>query len=132
MTGVLKRRSLVFVVSDFYSIPGWEVALGVLTLRHEVLAVRIHDPRETDLPDLGSVWFEDAETGSQVLVDTHDAKFRRRLIQAAIERDKELATAFRKAGVDVQVLSTGDDFVRSLLAWTGRRQFRKSHPGGTP
>jgi hypothetical protein len=60
---MMKRRSLVFVVSDFISQPGWEDALGRLTQRHEVIAVRLWDPMEMALPDVGLVTIEDAETG---------------------------------------------------------------------
>jgi len=129
MAGVLARRALVFVISDFYSTPGWQVPLGMMAHRHEVLAVRIHDPSENQLPDLGAVWFEDAETGGQLLVDTRDRGFQRRLAQVYGERDKTIEVLFKRAGVDVQTLSTADDFVRSLLGWAERRKFRKSQGG---
>ena len=74
----IRRRSLVFVVSDFISEPGWERALGVLAHRHEVVAVRIWDQREVELVDAGVVVMQDAETGEQLLVDTGDPRFRRR------------------------------------------------------
>ena len=62
----IKRRSLVFVISDFISEPGWERSLDLLVRRHEVIAVRLVDPREATLPDVGPVILEDAETGEQV------------------------------------------------------------------
>ncbi len=68
----IKKRSLVFVLSDFISAPGWERTLSLLKQRHEVLAIRLWDPREVELPDVGPVWMEDAETGEQLYVDTHD------------------------------------------------------------
>lgn len=68
----IKKRSLVFILSDFISAPGWERSLSILKQRHEVLAVRLWDPREVELPDVGPVWMEDAETGEQLYVDTHD------------------------------------------------------------
>src|SRR6266540_2699630 len=75
---LMARRSLVFVVSDFVSAPGWEEPLARLALRHEIVAVRLYDPLEMELPDLGLVTIQDAETGEQVLVDTHDRRFRLR------------------------------------------------------
>ena len=75
----IKRRSLVFVISDFISAPGWERALDLLNRRHEVIAVRLVDPREVELPDIGPLIVEDAETGEQLYVDTGDRAFRRRL-----------------------------------------------------
>ena len=68
----IKRRSLVFIISDFISAPGWERPLSLLNQRHEVLAIRLWDPREMELPDVGPIIMEDAETGEQLYVDTHD------------------------------------------------------------
>jgi uncharacterized protein (DUF58 family) len=72
---VVRRRSTVFVVSDFISEPGWEKPLAQLAQRHEVVAVRLHDPLELELPDLGLVPVRDAETGEQLLVDTTTKAF---------------------------------------------------------
>jgi len=62
---MIRRRSLVFVISDFFSAPGWERPLALLNRRHEVLAVRLWDPRENELPDIGMVLIQDAETASR-------------------------------------------------------------------
>jgi uncharacterized protein (DUF58 family) len=86
----LKRRSVVFLVSDFLSAPGWTDALAQLALRHEMLAVRLHDPLEHELPDLGLVTVQDAETGEQLFVDTHDRSFLRRFAAAAQYRETAL------------------------------------------
>jgi hypothetical protein len=72
-THTVKQRSTVFVVSDFISEPGWEKPLGELARRHDVVAVRLLDPLELNLPDLGLVTVRDAESGEQLLVDTHDS-----------------------------------------------------------
>ena len=118
----LRRRSLVFVISDFISEAGWERPLSLLAQRHEVLAVRLFDPRERELPDVGMVVMEDAETGEQVFVDTHDKKFRQRFADAAQKREMELGTAFKRAGVDVLPLSTEDDLVRQIVRFAKRRE----------
>jgi len=68
----LRRRSLVFLVSDFISVPGWAPHLARLAQRHEVIAIRLYDPLEMKLPDIGGVLMQDAETGEQIWVDTHD------------------------------------------------------------
>ena len=94
------RRSLVFVVSDFISAPGWAEPLAHLAQRHDVVAVRLYDPLEMELPDLGMLVVQDAETGEQIFVDTHDRGFRRRFEAAAKARETELRTAFANAGVD--------------------------------
>jgi len=118
----IKRRSLVFVISDFISEPGWEKPLSLLAQRHEVLAIRLSDPREMELPDVGMVVMEDAETGEQLFVDTHDRKFRKRFAEAAQKREKDLNAAFKHAGVDVLSLSTNDDLVREIVRLAKRRQ----------
>ena len=91
----IKRRSTVFVVSDFISAPGWERAAGQLAQRHEVTAVRLFDPLEMDLPDLGLVTMRDAETGEQIVVDTHDAGFRKRFAAAAAAARRRAARGAR-------------------------------------
>jgi uncharacterized protein (DUF58 family) len=118
----IKKRSLLFVLSDFISAPGWERTLRLLTQRHEVLAVRLWDPLEVELPDAGPLWLEDAETGEQLYVDTHDPGFRTRFAEAALQRQADLNTAFRRAGVEPWSLSTGEDLVRALLRFTSARK----------
>ena len=120
----LKRRSTVFVVSDFISEPGWEKPLGQLAQRHEVVAVRLLDPMELALPDLGMIMFRDAETGEQVLVDTHDKGFRQRFARIAAEREAALRLALGRAGVDTLELSTDSDLVDALMRFTDMRKRR--------
>jgi uncharacterized protein (DUF58 family) len=111
----VRRRSLIFVVSDFISAPGWAEALGRLAQRHETIAVRLHDPLEAELPDLGLVVVQDAETGEQLFVDTNDRGFRKRFAAAAARRETELRAAFSEAQVDAIELSTNDDLVETVM-----------------
>jgi uncharacterized protein (DUF58 family) len=113
--GVVRRRSLLVVVSDFDAPPGWQGLLGQLAQRHDVVAVRITDPREAELPpDAGTLYVEDAETGEVILVDTGDAGFRRRLRAAADARRDALAADVASAGAELFTVSTDDDLVRAL------------------
>ncbi len=125
---IIRRRSLVFIVSDFISEPGWEMPLRLLTQKNEVLSIRLWDPREVDLPDIGMVVIEDAETGEQLFVDTHDKKFRERFHTAAQKREQEINSTFKRAGVDVMSVSTEDDLVESILRFANLRKERKAHP----
>lgn len=118
----VRRRSTLFVVSDFISEPGWEPLLGQLAQRHEVVAVRLLDPMEMALPDLGLVPMRDAETGEQLLVDTGSTAFRRRFAQLAAQRETGLRQALGQAGVDTLELSTADDLVQALMRFTELRQ----------
>jgi uncharacterized protein (DUF58 family) len=121
----IKRRSLIFVVSDFISAPGWERPLEYLNRRHEVLAIRLWDPGEVELPDIGMVLIEDAETGEQIYLDTHDRGFRRRFERAAQQREAALRQAFRRAGVDALSLSTEEDLVRAIVRFATLRKRRR-------
>ncbi len=121
----IKRRSLVFIVSDFISAPGWERPLSLLNQKHEVIAVRLWDPSEVELPDIGLVIMEDAETGEQIYVDTHEKKFRLRFEQAARQREAALNEAFKHAGVDVLPLSTEENLVRAIVGFATLRQRRR-------
>ena len=129
---LMRRRSLVFVVSDFFSVPGWEVRLGQLAQRHEIVAVRLHDPLEANLPDLGMLVVQDAETGEQIFVDTHDRGFRKRFTAAAQRREANLRAAFRNAGIDALELSTDDDLVDAIRRFADMRKRRsRLGAGGT-
>ena len=121
----IRRRSLVFVISDFISAPGWERSLNLLNRRHDVIAVRLVDPRETELPDVGPLLMEDAETGEQLYVDTHDKGFRRRFEEAAAKREAAVGDAFKRAGVDAMVLSTDEDLIRAIVRMAGLRRRRR-------
>ena len=122
----IKRRSVIFLVSDFFTAPGWERPLGMLSRKHEVIAVRLEDPRERELPDIGLVAMNDAETGESVYVDTHDARFRKRFEAVVEKREVALSAAFRRAGVDVLTLSTEGDLVGAILQFTALRKQRRT------
>lgn len=126
---LMPRRATVFVVSDFLSEPGWEKPLARLAQRHEVVAVRLFDPLELSLPDLGLVPLRDAETGEQLWVDTHDAGFRQRFARIAAAREDTLRTALAKAGVDALELSTDDDLATAILRFADLRK-RRVRAGG--
>jgi uncharacterized protein (DUF58 family) len=120
--GVIRRRSLVFVVSDFITASGWEGALRLLAVRHDVVAVRLTDPLDTRMPDLGFMTFQDAESGEQLFVDTSDRGFQERFAAAADAREAALRAGFEKSGVDVVELATEDDVLDALLQFAAMRK----------
>jgi uncharacterized protein (DUF58 family) len=120
--GVARRRSLVFVISDFISAPGWERELSLLSERHEVVAIRLVDPGELELPDAGVIVVEDAETGELLSVDTSDPEFRRRFHEVATAREAELRATAKHAGVALYDISTEDDLVRALVRIVASRR----------
>jgi uncharacterized protein (DUF58 family) len=129
---IVKRRSLVFVVSDFISKPGWARQLALLNHRHEIIGVRLFDPLELEMPDLGLLVVQDSETGEQLFVDTHDRGFRIRFARAAERREEELRAAFTQAGVDTLELSTTDNLVDTIMRFADLRKQRSMLTGGLP
>jgi len=131
---IAPRRSLMFVVSDFISTPGWEQPLAHLAQRHDVVAVRLYDPMEMTLPDLGLLVVQDSETCEQLFVDTHDRGFRKRFAAAATQREAALRSALCIAGVDALELATDDDLVDSIMRFADLRKRRSqlATGGGLP
>lgn len=120
----IKRRSLVFLISDFISRPGWEKPLAALTQRHDVVAIRLWDRREMEIPDAGIVVIEDSETGEQLLVDTSDRAFRERVAKLAREREQALKAEFVRASVEPFDIATDDDLVMAIVRMAERRKRR--------
>jgi uncharacterized protein (DUF58 family) len=111
----IRRRSLVFVISDFIGDTDWEPALTRLSQRHEVITIRIVDPTELELPDLGLVLVEDAETGEQLLADTGDPVFQRRFQAEVAARESALASSMRRSGVTPHRVDTDEDLAEALV-----------------
>ena len=124
--GIVRRRSLVIVVSDFIGEPGWQGLLGQLARRHDVVAVQVVDRREFELPAVGMIYVEDAETGEVIFVDTDDAGFRERLAAAADDRQATLRADLRSAGLELHTVATDEDLVRALVRIVARRGRRRA------
>jgi len=110
---VLKRKATVFLVSDFWD-SGFGARLSVLARKHDLVAVRVRDPRETSLPAVGLVNWIDAETGQEVLVDTSSPATRRILASRAAVHDEELERLLASRGVDLVEVSTAESYVEPL------------------
>lgn len=110
---VLKQRSIVFLVSDFID-DSFEKIMGVVARRHDLVAVRIKDPKESELPRLGLVEFEDNETGGRVLVDTADDQVRLMVKTEAEQRDESLAKLFRRNKVDLINIRTDESYLEPI------------------
>ena len=120
---VTKRRCVVFLISDFLT-PGWRRALRVAARRHDVVAVVLEDPREAELPSVGLVELEEAETGERYVVDTRDWRvrdaFARQASIARVERDRDL----RATDVDAIVVGTDRPYTEALLRFFRMRERR--------
>ena len=118
---LLRRRSVLFLVSDFMA-DGWGPSLGRLARRHDVIAVHLVDPRERELPDVGLLALEDAETGAWRWVDTASLRVRERARAAVVRFDADLAGAVEEAGADLLRLDAGEPYGEPLLAFFRRRE----------
>jgi uncharacterized protein (DUF58 family) len=118
----IRRPSVVVVVSDLLVRDGWAAALGKLTARHEVVVLRVVDPRESELPDIGIVTLEDPETGEQLLVDTADRRLRERFADAARAQAERIDRLLAGRGVRRVVASTDGDLLPALLELLDRRR----------
>jgi uncharacterized protein (DUF58 family) len=121
------RRGLAVIVSDFLTPSPWEQALRLATARHEVLAVEVLDPRELELPDVGTLVVTDPETGRQREVETTSARLRQRYAEAAREQRAGVARTLRSAGADHLVLRTDRDWLLDLVRFVALRRFRVDH-----
>jgi uncharacterized protein (DUF58 family) len=110
-----KRRALIVVISDFIGRGDWERSLLRLVPRHEVVALRVIDTADDELPNAGLVVVEDAETGEQLVVDSGDPLLRARLRVAVEERDAWLAAGMRRAAVPLHRIDTSADLARALI-----------------
>ncbi|MBX3363980.1 MAG: DUF58 domain-containing protein [Phycisphaeraceae bacterium] len=125
---VLRRKAVIFVLSDFLApqegIEGWEPAMRLLNRRHEVIAVRLSDRREGDLPAAGLVRFRDAETGATRVVDLNK-RTRKRTLELAERTRREAERAMARCGVDRIDVSTDRPFVHELYRAFRRRGLRR-------
>lgn len=121
---LLRRRSTIFLVSDFISEPGWERPCAHLATRHDLVAVRLYDPLEQQLPDLGLLPLQDAETGEVLLVDTQDPVFRARFARLAAQHEDALRDALARAGADTLELAADEDLLPALLRFARLRTER--------
>ena len=121
----LKRRSLVFLISDFFSEPNWERPLTLLNQRNELIAIRLWDARELELPDAGLIVVEDSETEEQLYVDTSNPEFRRRFHEMIRKREETLHVNLKRAGVDFFSISTEENLVNAIVRMATQRKRRK-------
>ena len=120
---VVRRRAVVFVVSDFFA-TGYQKALAVAGRRHDTIVIRMGDPRERELPAVGYIELEDAETGEQLTVNMSDAAFRDAFDRSVTETRTALERKFRKTGIDVIEISTDRPYADRLMRFFRQRAKR--------
>ncbi len=115
LTRVMKRRTTVFVVSDFYNKKPFQHELQIAAQKHDVVAIQIYDAFARQLPDIGLMKIEDAETGRETIIDTSSTALRRAHTRAWQTRQQQLAEDFAKSNIDWTSIATNDDYVKALL-----------------
>ncbi|MCC6860626.1 MAG: DUF58 domain-containing protein [Bryobacterales bacterium] len=121
---LMHRRCVVFLVSDFMA-ENFERPLRVLAKRHDLIAVKVGDPRESELPAAGLVALYDVESGRRVVVDSSVAAVRRAYAEQCARREARLEELFRSAGVDRISIDTGKEYVSALVSFFRARETRR-------
>jgi uncharacterized protein (DUF58 family) len=124
---LIRRPSMMILISDFMTPGGWQQPLSSLAIRHEVVAVWVTDPREGEIPDVGVATFEDPESGEQILVDTRSAHLRARFQDAAAERRETIRADLRRARAAIAELSTAEELILQLVAFMKHREAQRGH-----
>ena len=119
---LIQPRSAVFVLSDFYAQTSWDRGLTMLAKRHDVIGIRLIDPLERALPDMGMLTMRDPETGEQVFLDTSDAAFRQRFEAQVQIHEAQLLATLQKAGVDCLELDTESPVHDGLIRFIRQRE----------
>ena len=123
---LIRRPSMMILISDFMTPGGWQQPLSALAIRHEVVAVWITDPREGEIPDVGVVTFEDPESGEQILVDTRSAHLRARFQEAAAAQRGTIRADLLRARAAVAEMSTAAELVPQLVGFIKERESQRS------
>ena len=121
LTGAIKKRCTCFVISDFMDEGTFERPLVIANKKHDVVALRVHDRRESELPSVGWLYLRDAESGERAWVNTSNEELQREFRRRTAERERELDRVFKQAGVDVAAIRADEDYVRALMALFQRR-----------
>jgi uncharacterized protein (DUF58 family) len=115
MTNVIKKRSVVFLISDFYSDSNYRDALKIANKKHDVVALRIIDKTEHELPDVGLVKLRDNETGKMIWVNTSDKAFRKQFAINHLKFEDELKDIFNRSGIDFTKILTHESYIKPLM-----------------
>lgn len=121
LTNVIKKRSIAFVISDFITDTNFIDALKIANKKHDLVALRIYDKREMELPNIGLVKFMDAETGTLKWMDTSDKNVRNHFYAEAKKQEASLKEIFNRSGVDSADINTADSYIKPLMNLFKRR-----------
>lgn len=115
LTRVMKRRCTSFIISDFYDRKDFSKEMEIANRKHDVMAIQVYDPRARMLPNVGLLRVRDAETGTEIVIDTSSSKLRKTHTRYWIKREEVLKQTFSRSQVDWTSVATNEDFVKSLM-----------------
>ncbi len=121
ITNSIKKRCTCFLLSDFIDGGEFSRTLSIANRKHDIVALRVYDPRESELPSVGLVYLTDAESGERIWVNSSDKRLRDSYSYSWMLREAELEGIFKKAGVDFASIATDGDYVRALMTLFKRR-----------
>ena len=121
VTNAIKKRSTIFLMSDFIDTKDYQKALLIANKRHDMVALQIYDKRERELPDVGLIKVNDSERGGEMWIDTSSSKVREKYASWWDNAQQKMHTAALKSGVDITSIATDEDYVRSLITLFERR-----------
>lgn len=114
LTNAIKKRCTAFILSDFFA-PGFEEALRIASSKHDIAAIKVYDPAETGIPDIGMLKISDAETGAERWIDTSSKESRNAYARWWDKHVSAIDGIFKKCGVDSAFISTAEDYVKPLI-----------------
>jgi len=115
LTNVIKKKSIVFLISDFFTESNYKDALKIANKKHDLIALRIVDKAEHELPDIGLIKLKDNETGNVIWADTSDKNFRKQFAVNCLKFEDELKDVFNRSGVDATNITTHENYVKPLM-----------------
>lgn len=115
LTNVIKKKSIVFLISDFFTESNYKDALKIANKKHDLIALRIVDKAERELPDIGLIKLKDNETGNVMWADTSDKNFRKQFAVNCLKFEDELKDVFNRSGVDATNITTHENYVKPLM-----------------
>lgn len=124
MTNILKKRSTVFLLSDFIYEQDYFKSMSIANKKHDLFAVQVYDIRDSKLPDIGLMRVKDSETGQEQWIDTSSKKLRNAYEKTWYQQQQRIHSIAGRSGVDIASISTDDDYVRALLGLFNKRAVR--------
>ncbi|MFH1641397.1 MAG: DUF58 domain-containing protein [Nanoarchaeota archaeon] len=125
LSHVIKKRSIIFLITDFFAPDNYAKHLKLLKKRHDIIAINVNDIREEVMPDVGYIELEDEETGEQILVNTGDKEFRERYVRLISQKNGQLNSQLRKLKIDVIQLKSDEPYEIPLRKFFKTRQKRR-------